>query len=60
MPVRDPQDPDRAARIARLRYEEARLARQVAAERQIVERMRAGKEALEQAIRQKMASKKKK
>ena len=61
MPWRDENaDPDRAARIARLREEERRLAEQVRRERQVVERMRAEKQALQQAIAMKMGWEKKK
>ena len=60
MPWRDENaDPDRAARITRLREEERRLAQQVRLERQVVERMRAEKQALEQAIAMKLGWKKK-
>ena len=50
-------DPDREQRLVRLRAEEARLREQVERERDVVLQMRAEKELLEQAIRDRFAAK---
>ena len=55
--LQENRDPDREQRLARLRAEEARLREQVERERDVVLQMRAEKELLEQAIRDRFAAK---
>ena len=54
--LQENRDPDREQRLARLRAEEARLREQVERERDVVLQMRAEKELLEQAIRDRFAA----
>ena len=55
--LQENRDPDREQRLVRLRAEEARLREQVERERDVVLQMRAEKELLEQAIRDRFAAK---
>ena len=55
--LQENRDPDREQRLVRLRAEEARLREQVERGRDVVLQMRAEKELLEQAIRDRFAAK---
>ena len=55
--LQENHDPEKEQRLVRLRAEEARLREQVERERDVVLQMRAEKELLEQAIRDRFAAK---